>query len=473
MGTAEIAVGAGDRRIARPARMALAVGIIALVVKRLALAAGLPASAWFFPIVALLGWGAYLSPPVAAALFNMGMPLFGLESRGVPILTLLLIVTVLSVLVSRTARAQLQELMSIQRLSLYSLVGLVLVLLLGSWQGFLNTSTAVVQHNVNILRYWLGFLLIGLVCCLTFKEFRIFLAAISIFYVAVLLYLPLEAYGGLIQDAIFEATIFDVGVRYGTMNPNTLAQVSALSGVVAVSFAATARGFKRLCFGTIVLTSLTLGLLSGAKQGVVAWLFGVAMVILFLSRKRVRYLAVFAGAALLLALSLAFVAERFGPPALLARYKELLITPDAWESPSYVERAEFFRDSLQKFASSPVIGNGFGVGAEEVHEVDPESGSRTVYLVGSHNLLIDLLRETGLLGCTLFVLSVGGVVVAFFRRLRATEVAKEAARTRAVAMGALTVTVVTMMISGGMETAFLPMLLGAMAGAARSTGGAR
>lgn len=456
-------------RTARVNRVPRAVtaAVVALFVKRLALAAEIPASIWFLPVLVFLSLASYLSPPVVAAAFNLGMPLLGLDAQGVPVLTILLLGIVAAVLLARLKRAQLQQTLTIEKVAFCSLVGIALTLVIGAAQVMLDASGPIVQHNINVIRYWVGFLVVGLLGCLNHSEFRTFLASICLFYLAVVLYLPLETYLFLLQGAVLDATVFDVGLRYGALNPNTLAQVSAMSGVVSLAFVLQSRGLRRLGFVILVGVSATLGLLTGAKQGLLAWLLGGAVAIIVLGRKRLRRLSIFVAAIVLLSVVFAALAERtLFPAALLARYQELLTVPSSWESPSYIERVELSRDSIEKFYDAPILGNGFGVGAVQILETDPYSGTSTVYFVGSHNLIIDLLREIGLLGCLMFLGSAGGIIYSFFRSLHVTP-PEDVHLIRAAVAGALTVVATTLMISGGIETAFLPLLLGAMAGASR------
>jgi O-antigen ligase len=160
------------------------------------------------------------------------------------------------------------------------------------------------------------------------------------------------------------------------------------------------RGFRRLATICFVLGSLTL-VLTQSRGGLIAYAGTFLLAILFLTKSRklrFRLLAFFPVGAL----TAVFV---------MGAYAERLSAVDEFTSTS---RLMVFGAAVNLFLSKPIIGVGYGNFRELYATIIPISGG----VIDSHNLYLQLLSETGILGFVTFMALISGMVRLALRQLR-------------------------------------------------------
>jgi len=172
-------------------------------------------------------------------------------------------------------------------------------------------------------------------------------------------------------------------------------------------------GRRRRYLGLSFAAAAAVAVVLAGHRGTVAGITGgLAALWLAMARRR-RYRPVAAITAVLVMSISAFLAWRSAPTFIRGRYIE------AFWSESLEQRLSDQAVSLRAWVESPLIGHGTGSSAYIIARVDqPQFG--VVQGIYPHNVVVELLAETGSIGLAIYLLAVGGVLALGLRRMPET-----------------------------------------------------
>lgn len=444
---------------------------------------------------AILAW---LSPPVAAALFFMGNYFFGNLSIAfyprASFLAVIAAVLVGALLYVRWKRGELARFLSLPRRVWLAIAALALFFLIGYvraiWQ--LQMLGIDLEHSRSVftafqaslrgsnelsyylfLSHWLSFIAIGALACLSYSELKTFFLSFSILFVVQLLSIPFPFYAEFFRAIYVECQPMGLGILQ--INRGHLGYMAALASALALTMAHDRGALLRAFLLTWWVITSVFVFLSGTRGPVLAWILVMAFVIWSTRRlSKVPY-GILAGV-LLAAGTLSAIAgysvvpcgmakklveSRHSVEMRLAQIKDLLYpyvglessemvrlstgevarfsTTDAARSRGGVSDSELLAEKYGHIrVSGPEWDLGtwlFGKGFGGVtRSVDPETGVLRTHS-GTLNLLIDFFIETGIIGVTFFVLAAAILIHCFHKAMAATGM--HGARQIAVALNAM------------------------------------
>ena len=165
------------------------------------------------------------------------------------------------------------------------------------------------------------------------------------------------------------------------------------------------------------ITAATLGalLLTAKRSGV---LFGTAAILFGYVTYRYKRINIAKIAVLgIAALFLLLAASRFVPPLQLIINRFLELGKDT----STTNRIKMWKLALEMFARQPLVGNGWESFKYEYYaKLSARTGSMYDYL-DAHNVYLQVLAETGILGTSLFLVCIGTTFLTTYRLIRARD----------------------------------------------------
>jgi O-antigen ligase len=451
--------------------------IMLLVVSiRVALAFG-GENIMLLPLFVVMAMAAYLSPPLAALFLLYGWPLISLvEFPGfwvvprLPIFTLLTLWTVLGLLYRRIKDRSFRHLMrpiTIEHLVVFLAflgIGFVGALMSG------NLSNALVAfYNWDIFRGWFGFFVVAMFACRDLNDLKILLVGLPFVFLIYPVSIPADSWQDFIGTGMSSSQILGVGLGYGSLNPNTLGQASAVASVVAMAAALTVRrvGLRLQMFILFGIAG-TLVLATGSRQSIISLFLGLLLIIAATGfRRGLLWLALLI---LLVSFGIQVVAGGLsGDTGFQNRLLELTQNPETWRSQSFEIRLKDLEEATDSWLKAPWFGVGFGgQNYDVVATADKVSGEYSFELRGTHNLFLGILVQTGVVGMLLFLFFVFNIIRHFLVLLRRLPVKLQGEQklSRVAILAVFTCIFVQQNVSGGlgMGSASLVFLLGALLG---------
>ena len=207
---------------------------------------------------------AYLSPPVATALYFLGNYFFGNLSIAyyprMSFLTVIAAVLLGTLLVVRWKRGELARFLALPKRVWLALAALALFFLLGFARAVWEVHTLVADpgHSGSVLAalkeslsggmrgsnllshymflsHWLTFLLIGALACMSRDDLKVFFLSFSILFVAQLLAIPLYYFPQFFREIYAEC--LSSGLGYAQVNRGNLGYMAALASGFALTMA--------------------------------------------------------------------------------------------------------------------------------------------------------------------------------------------------------------------------------------------
>lgn len=261
------------------------------------------------PLCVAFAMLAYLSPPVAAALFFMGNYFFGNLSIAfyprVSFLAVIAAVLVGALLYVRWKRGELARFLNLPRrvwlaiaaLALFFLIGYVRAIwqlqMLGidlehsrsvftAFQASLRGSNGLAHYM--FLSHWLSFITIGALACLSYSEIKTFFLSLSILFVVQLLSIPFPFYAEFFRAIYVECQ--PMGLGYLQINRGHLGYMAVLASALALTIAHDRGALLRAFLLTWWVTTSVFVFLSGTRGPVLAWILVMAFVICHLEHTR-------------------------------------------------------------------------------------------------------------------------------------------------------------------------------------------
>lgn len=395
---------------------------------------------------AILAW---LSPPVAAALFFMGNYLLGNFSIAfyprVSFLAVIAVVLVGALLYARWKRGELVRFLRLPGQIWWAIAALALFFLIGYvraiWQ--LQIIEGDPEHHRSVftvfqaslrnselvhymfLTHWLSFIMIGALACLSYREFKTFFLSFSILFIVQLLSIPFSFYVEFFNSIYVGCQA--IGLGYLQVNRAHVGYMAALASALALLFAHDCKGFLRASLLTWSAILSAVVFLSGSRGPVLAWVLVSAFVIWNTSRlSKIRY-GMLTG--ILLAAGAIYTSTGYSvvPCGMIEK-----LTESRHSIETRLALINDFSLSVQGWGLDTwLFGKGFG---GSIRSVDSET--RVVRMhSGTLNLPIDLFIETGIIGVTFFVLAMVIMIHYFHRTIVATGVG--GVRQIAVALNAM------------------------------------
>jgi len=428
----------------------------------------------FLPVFAAMIIVTRASPPIAALSQLYGTYLFGGMDWGlgiiprIPAISTLALWTIILLVYWRRVDGSLKYLdrsVVIGHLILISLffgIGFV-----GTVQGGYLSSPLVQLYVFDIVRGWLGYLVIALLGCRDWSDLKIMLIGLPFAFLIFPLTFPLQAWQDFFGYSLFSTSVLGVGLGYGSLNTNTLGQAAGVASVVAAAIGfALPRSRLRVWMLSLFVVAGAITFLTSSRQSLISWLIGLLVMGIAVGLRR--------GIAWLLAIGLLlFVGSQMvtnilpGDTGFVARLMELTAPPETWESRSFTARLNDFEETVERWLEAPLFGVGFGGQRFDViADVDQISGEYSFALRGSHNLFLGILAQTGIVGFVLFLTFGLSILRRFLRILNyALEIGQDDTQMiRSAILAAFACIFVQQNISGGLgiSSADLIFLLGAL-----------
>ena len=432
----------------------------------------------FLPTIILTAVLARMSPPVAALLILYSSSFYGgMDFKGawiiprIPATSTMILWTILCLIYGRLKDGSLRNGRRVIVVQYFLLIAsfLAMGIVVAFTTGKLSNNV-VRFYNWDIVRQWLGYLVVAWLGCKDLKELKILMIGLSFAFLIYPLSLPLQAWKDILEYGLSSTSVYGIGLSYGALNPNTLGQAASIAGVAAAAVSFTmGRSLGRYCLLVMFLVCMAIVLMTGSRQALIALLAGLIVVVIVSgSRRSIVWIPLlgltvyFGGQALLSALP--------SDSGFQKRLNELSQASEMWESGSYSVRKEDFEEAVEAWQHAPVFGMGFG--GQRYNEIPPtvgqeDLGEYSFSLNGSHNLFLGILAQTGLIGLILFVLFHVGLATSFLRKIRSAPVSLRGNENlaRVSIAGSLACIFVVENISGGMlgsASATLAFLSGAM-----------
>lgn len=409
------------------------------------------------PLCLLLAGLVLLSPPVGAAFFFLGNYYFGnltiLYYPSVSFLSVLAVVLVATMVYVRWRRGELGGFLRLPRQAYLAVASLALFFFIGYtravWQlhfieieqtgphlltrlfdGGMRGSNELSHYM--LLSHWLAFLAIGMFACASYDEFKAFFLSLSILFVVQLLSIPLSYYPEFFHAIYVECR--PLGLSFAQVNRAHLGYMAALAGALAMTLAHEGKNPGRAAwlFWWAILSLMVL--LSGSRGPVIAWIL-VTLFVVWRNWRIARnsYLILFA--ALLSVAAIPGVSLLpCGTVEKLTQARHSVETRIAHVTNLFSPYFEMLADDIAPLLSTteprgpgemaPLLGTTKNVHAKpgytdggvmtwlfgkgfggSLRSVDAKSGQMRTH-AGTHNLALDLLAETGLIGLSFFVASI-------------------------------------------------------------------
>lgn len=352
------------------------------------------------------------------------------------------------------------------------LLAMLALLAIGLGMAFVTgrmASSLVRFYNWDVVRTWLGYLIVGMLACRNLRDLEVLLLGLPLAFLIYPLSLPLEAWQGFFRQVNQSSNILTAGLSYGSLNSNALGQAAAVASVVVISLVlARQRARHPLWMLVLFLLCAALAFLTGSRQALLGWVAGLVVAGAAAGRGRGTVLLVALG----LLLPMVMLALGMFLPAgsgFLERWLEFAQPVTTWETRSWTTRVREFQKALQMWTQAPILGAGFGGQSfARVLQIEHVSGQASWVLRGTHNLLLGILVQTGLVGLVLFAAFTVGIAWRSLGILnRASRAGSGEARAARVAVLAMLACIfVQQNISGGLGThsSALLFLLGALLG---------
>lgn len=435
-----------------------------------------------FPLFAVMIIVTRLSPPVAALSQLYGWALFGgMDFAGfwiiprIPTISTLAVWTVLWLLHWRRVDGSLKHVDQPVVIGHFVLVSLFFSIgFLGAFQAGHLSNPLVRLYVLDIVRGWLGYLVIALLGCRNWSDLKIVLIGLPFAFLIFPLTLPLQAWQDFFGYGLFSASALSRGLNYGSLNTNTLGQAAAVASVVAAAVALTlSRSRLRRWMLTLLVVAGAIAFMTFSRQSLISWLVGLFVIGIALGSRRgivwlvILSLSVYIGAQ-------AVTAVLPAGSGFYTRLVELTEPPETWESRSFTIRQSEYEEAVERWLEAPLFGVGFGGQRFDViASVDRIPGEYNFALRGTHNLFLGILVQTGLAGMLLLLAFALSLLRCFLRIVqRAPGLCRSDARlARTAIMAAFACMFVQQNISGGLGLASssLMFLLGALLGVSGAT----
>lgn len=392
------------------------------------------------------------------AISVVSMPLASMVAiPHVPAVSILFAVAMTSITVFRWRREQINMLCASTwlRQSPFVVLALFAILILfisNSLRDIISSAPEHRQWGFNLLRYWLGFTVLGFLVALDRRNLQSFFDLLPLFgMITVVLYIPLSEVHRFLDDA-YKWCEYSSGINlgYGSLNPNTLGYLCALLGVLSfIRGVLSINRITKLVYILLFWLLAIVAVLTYSRGAALSLLAGIIVVVVLPIGKLARIqasLVLAVGASVLFAIAVA-KPDAF-PCTLKARYAELFQPLSSWKSGSYALRSGFAyhalssiehkndTETVNNIESLPQRRDAASVVKELISAITRGSEWRVLFgsgptagkvgipladgtlnLVGSHNLFIDLLIESGLLGLLVFVVSSVTIATAAIRQL--------------------------------------------------------
>ena len=337
------------------------------------------------PTFLWMSWRVTLSAPAVAHVLLLGQWLWGpmrtsddRVSSGLPVISIMAIGCALLLLLRRTPRVPTWRWDRSRLASVALLAGVVVVV------GVAGRGSRTIEEEyyvIDFIRVWVGVLGIGLLASRAIEETFEYVELIPFATLLLPLSLPLEVWRAFL-DRLGDGNVFGAGLGWGPLNANVLGQGAALGLVCAVGFAGSERRKRR--FQALVLVAALNGavaIMSGSRQALLSSAAG--LLTLGVSRKGKR-----GGRSIVVAAIAVGVIGVMALPAtsgIFGRFNELSVRHSDWATESSVYRLDETKDLVAGLdARRTLFGEGFSVRR-------------------SHNLLLGLFVETGIVGTMAFI----------------------------------------------------------------------
>lgn len=247
-------------------------------------------------------------------------------------------------------------------------------------------------------------------------------AATWILYFRPSLYKGLFEFWGGWATGTDDYAVYKAGIT-GNYSRSSIAQIPGLFVLAAVIIVIlfSKEALTRLNTGRLIAAAAAFVLVSGALVLVAkrsGLLFGMAAILMgYMVYKYRRINAVrIAGIAVLMILVF-LAASRFVPPLQVVLTRFMRLGKDS----STTNRFKMWRLALEMFARSPLIGNGWESFKFEYYlRISNRTGGLYDYL-DAHNVFLQVLAETGLIGGTIFIACIGSAFMTAYRLLQSRD----------------------------------------------------
>jgi len=369
-----------------------------------------------------------LSPPVTALFFLFGWVLInqlGIVQQGIsriPAFSIFSVWTFALLIFRRSSNVPIKNIFD------SAFIKYIILLLIFFAIGFFGAfyrghlkNPLVGQYIFDIVRGWIGFLMIAFLGCRDIEDFKVIIIGLPFAFLIYPLSLPLESWLRVLYLAQSTTHTLNIGLGYGSLNTDILGQGAAVAIVVAAAvFFCSKQPLLRILISCLVLVLVVITSLTGARQSIVSILIGLTMIAIFLGIRNhllngillLIFIVIFAFGTSFLIINL--LPEDSG---LVTRLADITKPIDNWSTNSASERIEDFKDAITVWLEAPVFGVGFG--GQRILEVPPfadSSMSGINYLMyGTHNLVLGIMVQTGIFGLTLFFFFCAGITRHFFK----------------------------------------------------------
>lgn len=403
-----------------------AVSIAALILIKFGIEAGFNLPALLAPLIGALVWLAWFAPPVAVALFFSSYYLIGrisIDHPGVSALGWGSAILCVMLIVRRVWEMRQMQL-PLPALSRFAWAG-VLALVIMFFIGFIGALRLVGADSADVpvrnpllgmffrsyigdndaLHYvtvvtWSVFALLGFLACRNRNDLSLFFSGLAIFAAAQLLALPISFFPSYLERVFTGCE--PLGLAYENVNRSHLGYVMVVANLSALVLASQVSDWRKvLAFGWWILTAI-LVVLAGSKGPLLAWLVGIGAAFYFMNGMKVTRYALISLTAMALVITVS--------GAFNAKWSCGLVRQYAESAHSYTTRMRLATAVLNESTVLRevdtlhwIVGAGFGA---STRTMDGANGTVTLHS-GSHNLVLDFLQETGVIGVLLFLAGVG------------------------------------------------------------------